>query len=148
MQPRLAVLIDAENVGARNWPRIREHISTLGSIAVCKVFGNLTEERLAGWLKIANDEALQPVLQFSGANACDIGITVAAMDLLYTSRLEGFCLVSSDGDFTSLVHRLRGAGLKVYGVGNSKSAPRLGKACTDFVTVTELLKSVVVPKAA
>jgi len=147
MSPRLAVLIDAENMSAKNWPRIRKHIQDLGTIATCKVFGNLIEERLAAWLKIAEDEALQPMLQFSGPNACDISLTVSAMDLLHTSKLEGFCLVTSDGDFTPLVHRLRAAGMKVYGFGSAKSAPGLAKACTDFIRLADL-KAVPAAKAA
>ena len=148
MQPRLAVLIDAENMAARNWPKIRARIEALGAISICRVFGNLTEERLSGWLKIAEAEALQPMLQFSGVNAADIALTVSAMDLVYTGRLEGICLVTSDGDFTPLVHRLRAAGLKVYGFGNAKSAPALLKACTAFTRITELVQPVIVGKSA
>jgi uncharacterized LabA/DUF88 family protein len=110
MQPRLAVLIDAENMAAKHWPKIRERIAALGVATICRVFGNLTEERLAGWVKIAEDEALQPMLQFSGPNACDIAITISAMDLLYSSKLEGFCIVSSDGDFTPLPAPATGRG--------------------------------------
>ncbi|MEQ1900037.1 MAG: NYN domain-containing protein [Devosia sp.] len=148
MTTRLAVLVDAENMAAKHWPRIRDRIAKLGTTTTCRVFGNLTEERLAGWLRIAQDEAIQPVLQFSGANACDIAIAVSAMDLLHSAKFEGMCLVSSDGDFTSLVHRLRSAGLRVYGFGNTKSAPSLKKACNEFVTVAELNKPEIVSKAA
>lgn len=148
MQPRLAVLIDAENMSSRHWPKIREKIEGLGHVSVCRVFGNLAEERLASWLKIAEDEALQPVMQFSGPNACDIALTVSAMDLLYSSKLEGICLVSSDGDFTPLVHRLKAGGLKVHGFGNAKSSPGLVKACTGFVKLAELAKPIGVAKAA
>jgi uncharacterized LabA/DUF88 family protein len=148
MQPRLAVLIDAENMPAKHWPKIRERIAAFGVPSICRVFGNLTKEALIGWVRIAEDEALQPMLQFSGPNACDIAMTISAMDLLYTSKLEGFCIVSSDGDFTPLAHRLRAAGLKVYGFGRAKSAPSLVKACSDFVTLAELAKPVVVAKPA
>lgn len=140
MQPRLAVLVDAENMGAKHWPRIRARIETLGHPTICRVFGNFAEQQMSGWLRIAEDEALQPVMQFAGPNACDISITVAAMDLLHQGRIEGVCIVSSDGDFTPLVHRLRSAGLRVYGFGKDKSALSLQKACTRFTVLSELLK--------
>jgi hypothetical protein len=148
MSPRLAVLIDADNVSARNWPRIRERIDGLGTVTSCRVFGDFSGSRLAAWMKIAREDALQAVMQFPGPNASDIAIAVSAMDLLYGSKLEGMCIVSSDADFTPLVHRLRSAGLKVYGFGNTKSAASLKKACTEFMTTTDLNKPVVVPKAA
>jgi uncharacterized protein (TIGR00288 family) len=144
----VAVLIDSENVGARNWPKIRERIDRFGRITICRVFGNFTEDRLAPWLKIAQEEALQPIMQFAGSNACDIAIAVSAMDLLHTGKLQAICLVSSDGDFTPLVHRLKAGGLAVYGVGNSKASAALKRACTEFVAVSDLLKPVAVAKAA
>ena len=144
MQPRLAVLIDAENMAAKHWPKIRERVETLGTILVCRVFGNLLEPRLAAWAKIAEEEALQPILQFSGPNACDIALTVSAMDLLHGSKIEGVCLVSSDGDFTPLAHRLKAAGLKVYGFGSAKSSPALALACSSFTRLSELAKPAVV----
>lgn len=148
MSARLAVLIDAENIAARHWPKIRDSIETRGTMITCRVFGNLLEPRLAAWAQIAQEEALQPVLQFSGPNACDIALTVSAMDLLHGSKLEGVCLISSDGDFTPLVHRLKAAGLKVYGFGSAKSSPALAKACTDFVRLSELAKPTPVAKKA
>ena len=138
MQPRIAVLIDAENMAAKHWPRIRGRIETLGNLVICRVFGNFTEQRLAGWLKIAEAEALQPVLQFSGANACDISIAVAAMDMLHQGKLEAMCSVSSDGDFTPLVHRLCSAGIKVHVFGKDKSAASLKRASTSFTSVSQL----------
>jgi uncharacterized LabA/DUF88 family protein len=148
MQARLAVLVDAENISAKHWPKIRERVETLGTTIVCRIFGNLLEPRLAAWAKIAEEEALQPILQFSGPNACDIALTISAMDLLHGSKLEGVCLVSSDGDFTPLVHRLKAAGLKVYGFGSVKSSPSLAKACSGFTTLSDLTKPPVVVKPA
>src|SRR4051812_5851930 len=131
MQPRLAVLIDAENVPSKHWPRIRAQLETTGTVMACRLFGDFTNGRLAKWLKVAQAEALQTVMQLSGPNACDIAITIAAMDFLYTSKIEGICLVSSDRDFTPLAQRLRGAGIKVHGFGEAKTPPSLRQACTS-----------------
>lgn len=147
MQPRLAVLVDAENVPAKHWPRIRDHVESTGTIIACRIFGDFTNGRLSKWIKVAQEEALQTVMQMSGPNACDIAITIAAMEFLHTAKLEGICLVSSDRDFTPLAQRLRSAGIKVHGFGEAKTSKSLRKACTTF---TELgsLRPVAVAKAA
>lgn len=154
MQPRLAVLIDAENVPAKHWKAIRAEIAARNSIICCRVFGDFSDGKLGKWVKVAQAEALQTVMQLSGRNACDIAITIAAMDLLQSSKLEAFCLVSSDGDFTPLAQRLRAAGLKVYGFGDAKASLMLQAACTEFMTFQQLAekiapaKPVAVAKAA
>jgi hypothetical protein len=147
MQPRYAVLIDAENVPSKHWPRIRERIESTGTVMACRIFGDFTNGRLAKWIKIARGEALQTVMQLSGPNACDIAMTIAAMDFLQTAKIEGICLVSSDRDFTPLAQRLRSAGIKVHGFGEAKAAQALRKACTTFTELNDL-KPVAVAKAA
>lgn len=132
MQPRLAVLIDAENVPSKYWSQISQRVETLGAMNCCRVFGDFSEGRLIKWLALARDEGLQPVLQFSGKNACDIAMTIAAMDILNGGKTEAICLVSSDKDFAPLVQRLRASGLKVYGFGEAKASPALQKAFTAF----------------
>jgi len=147
MQPRFVVLIDAENVPSKHWPRIRIQLESTGTIIACRIFGDFSNGRLGKWIKVAQEESLQTVMQLSGPNACDIAITIAAMDFLQTAKMEGICLVSSDRDFTPLAQRLRGAGIKVHGFGEAKTATSLRKACTTF---TELgnLKPALVAKAA
>jgi uncharacterized LabA/DUF88 family protein len=148
MQPRFAVLIDAENVPSKHWPHIRQKVEAMGATMIaCRIFGDFTNGRLAKWIKLAQAESLQTVLQLSGPNACDIAITIAAMDFLQSAKLEGICLVSSDHDFTPLAQRLKSAGLKVHGFGEAKTKPALRNACTSF---TELgtMKPVAVAKAA
>jgi hypothetical protein len=147
MQPRLAVLIDAENVTAKHWPVIRKLMEAKGSIVCCRIFGDFSGGQHGKWLKIAQEQALQTVMQLSGPNACDISMTIAAMDLLHTSKLEGFCLVSSDADFTPLAQRLRSAGLKVFGFGKSAAPASLRNACTEYASF-DLPATVAVPKAA
>lgn len=144
----IAVMIDAENISAKHWPVIRERLATLGTIAVCRIFGNFTGGLLQKWVEIAQDEAMQPVLQFSGPNASDIALTVSAMDLMHSGKLQGMCIVSSDGDFTPLVHRLKAGGISVYGIGKDKAPQGLQKACTSFITISELIKPAAVPQAA
>jgi hypothetical protein len=138
MLPRLAVLIDAENVSQKHWPQIRDHIASQGTVMTCRLFGDFTNGRLSKWLKIAQDEALQTVMQLSGPNACDIAITISAMDLLQTGKIEGICLISSDRDFTPLAQRLRSSGIKVHGFGEAKTAKSLRKACTSFAELGAL----------
>jgi hypothetical protein len=137
MKPRIAVFIDGQNVGAKHWDRISAQINRIGNVTSCRVYGDFVDQRMTRWLKKAESEALEPVMQLPGKNASDIAITVAAMDLLHSSRLEAVGIVSSDGDFTPLVHRLRSAGLKVFGFGDSKSPELLRRACNDFTDLSK-----------
>jgi hypothetical protein len=141
---RIAIFIDAENIAARHWRQIAEHAAETGMIQSCRIFGDFTEGRLGKWLDLANAEGLQPVLRLSGGkNSSDIAITVAAMDTLYTSRIEAIYIVSSDQDFAALAQRVRQAGIKVIGLGLANTPPSLRLACTSFTvlgdaTVTSL----------
>jgi uncharacterized LabA/DUF88 family protein len=132
MKARLCVLIDGENVQASYWDAIRQFAEEHGTITSCRVFADFSEGHRKKWIAVARYHSLQPVMQLSGNNTCDIAITVAAMDAAHTGKIEGVCLVSSDKDFTPLVHRLRTGGVRVFGLGESKTAESLRKACTDF----------------
>jgi uncharacterized protein (TIGR00288 family) len=141
MQPprqRIAILVDAENVSSKHWQSIRKTAESYGTINCCRLFGDFTNGRQAKWLKLAQDEALQPVMQFSGNNACDMAIVIAAMDLLHAGKTEGICVVSSDRDFLPLVQRLKTAGMRVYGFGEAKASAALRKSCTAFVVLGDL----------
>ena len=141
----LAVLIDADNTSPRYVQAIFEEIVTLGEANVRRIYGDFSEKRrLAGW-----DEAIQAlaILQHqqrsntTGKNASDIALVIDAMDLMHKGRLDGFCLVSSDSDFTRLAQRLREEGLAVYGFGEQKTPEAFRNACTRFIYVENLLEA-------
>lgn len=141
MKSRIAILIDAENVAARHWPAITSHAATLGSVNVCQIFGDFSDERLGKWLDVAREHGLQPMLQLSGGkNSSDIAMTVAAMDILHAGRVEAIGIVSSDQDFAPLIRRLRAAGLRVFGFGLSNTPESLRIACTDFTVLGSAAK--------
>lgn len=117
MMPRLALLIDAENIAAAHWPRIDTECRALGRLTVQRLFGDFTEVRLSGWLEIGRRYGLEAVMQLNGGrgkNSADIALTIHAMDLLHGGAVDGFCLVSSDRDFLPLATRLIGAGKAVH----------------------------------
>lgn len=141
MKARIAILVDAENVAARHWPVIAAKAATSGSVNVCQIFGDFSEERLGKWLDVAREYGLQPILQLSGGkNSSDIAMTVAAMDILHAGRVEAIYIVSSDQDFAPLVRRLRAAGLKVFGFGLSNTPESLRNACTEFTVLGDIQK--------
>lgn len=148
VQPRLAVLIDAENISAKHWPSLRQKLDALGVMATCRLFGDFSDSRHGKWIKIAHEEALQVVMQMTGPNASDIAITIAAMDLLHTARIEAMCLVSCDADFTPLAQRLRSSGMRVHGFGDQRAPSALRKAYSTFTDLAEPAKPVAVVKAA
>jgi hypothetical protein len=135
----IAILIDAENVGARYWPEIEARAVALGSVNSCKVFGDFTEDRLGKWLDVSRQHGLQAILQVSGGkNASDIAIVIDAMDTLHGGRVQAVILVTSDQDFAPLAFRLRGAGIKVYGLGRDDTPDTLRLACTEFSVLGEV----------
>jgi uncharacterized protein (TIGR00288 family) len=136
VQPRIALLIDAENVPPVHWKEIKEQVDSIGNLMTCRLFGDFSGNRNAQWIAHAQRDALQPVMQLAGRNASDIAITIAAMDILYASKIEAICLVTSDADFTPLVHRLKSSGLKVHGMGEDKTPQSLRKACSSFKILT------------
>lgn len=135
-QSRLAVLIDADNTTPGIAGALLSEIAKYGVASVKRIYGDWTQPNLKGWKDVLVSMAIQPVQQFaytSGKNATDSALIIDAMDLLYTNRFDGFCLVSSDSDFTRLASRLRESGLSVYGFGERKTPPSLVAACDRFV---------------
>lgn len=140
--PRLAVLIDAENVSPRVAQRLFEEIATFGEASVRRIYGDFSEERLKGWAQILTDHAIIPQQNFAltvGKNGSDIALVIDAMDLLHSGRFAGFCLVSSDSDFTRLAARIREQGLDVFGFGEGKTPKSFRQACKRFVLTENLL---------
>lgn len=140
-QKRLAVLIDADNAPASIVQGLFEEIAKYGIANVKRIYGDWTGPQLGGWKKVLLDHSIQPIQQFAytkGKNATDSSLIIDAMDLLYTRRFDGFCLVSSDSDFTRLASRLREEGLTVYGFGEEKTPKPFVAACDKFI-YTELL---------
>jgi len=139
--PRLAVLIDADNVPAGYAEAIFEEIAGLGEASVRRIYGDWSAQRLAGWAKKVAALGLVADQQFSntkGKNASDIGLVIAAMDFLHSGLFDGFVLVSSDSDFTRLAARVREQGLDVYGIGEQKTPEAFRMACKRFIYVENL----------
>lgn len=137
-----AVLIDADNAPAAIVEGLFEEIAKYGVASVKRIYGDWTQPNLGSWKKVLLDHSIQPIQQFAytkGKNATDSSMIIDAMDLLYTRRFEGFCLVSSDSDFTRLAARLREEGLEVIGFGEQKTPQPFVKACDKFI-YTELLR--------
>ena len=142
-QIHLAVLIDADNAPAAIVEGLFEEIAKYGVASVKRIYGDWTKPNLGGWKKVLLDYSIQPIQQFaytSGKNATDSSLIIDAMDLLYTRRFDGFCLVSSDSDFTRLAARLREEGLNVYGFGEQKTPSPFVSACDKFI-YTEILRA-------
>ena len=140
----LAVLIDGDNIDSKFIAPLLKEVSSYGTAYVKRIYGDWTSNRLSGWKKVLNQLSIQPIQQFaytSGKNATDSALIIDAMDLLYTSNFHGFCLVSSDSDFTRLASRLRESGLKVYGFGERKTPEPFVNACDKFIHVENLLPS-------
>lgn len=138
---RLAVLIDAENVSHRLIEPILGEIATLGTVAVKRVYGDFTIEQARVWQAVALRHAIQPVQQYQftkGKNSSDFALVIDAMDLLHAGLIDGFCLVSSDSDFTRLAMRLREAGKQVFGFGDPKTPAALVVACDRFFSTDNL----------
>lgn len=143
--PRLAVLIDADNT-FKVIPMIDElfeEISKFGDVSVRRIYADWTSDHVKQWKPVLPKHAIQPIQQYAntkGKNATDSALIIDAMDLLYTAPLDGFCIVSSDSDFTRLAIRLREAGKMVYGFGENKTPESLRAACNKFVYFEILLQ--------
>lgn len=141
---RLAVLIDAENVSASVIESLMQEIAKYGTANVKRIYGDWTSNQLNSWKSKLNKLAIQPMQQFrytAGKNATDSALIIDAMDLLYTGNFDGFCLVSSDSDFTRLASRIRESGLIVYGFGERQKTPEaFVVACNKFI-YTDILDS-------
>jgi len=141
-QNRLAVLIDADNAQPSITDGLLTEIAKYGLASVKRIYGDWTTPSLAGWKSVLLEHSIQPVQQFRytvGKNATDSAMIIDAMDLLYAKHFDGFCLVSSDSDFTRLASRIREEGLLVYGFGEKKTPKAFVSACDKFI-FTEVLR--------
>ena len=139
---RLAVLIDADNAQAAVIEGILAEVARFGEASVKRIYGDFTSPNSASWKKVLQKHAIKPVQQFAyttGKNATDSALIIDAMDLLYTRRLDGFCLITSDSDFTGLATRIREEGLLVLGFGEQKTPDAFRNACNKFI-LTEVLR--------
>lgn len=133
---RLAVLIDADNVPYANVKAMLAEIARYGTPTIKRIYGDWTQPTLSGWKKVLLEIAVTPIQQYSyttGKNSTDSAMIIDAMDILYTNRVDGFCLVSSDCDFTRLATRLREAGKLVIGIGEQKTPTPFISACDRFI---------------
>ncbi|MVT50491.1 NYN domain-containing protein [Bradyrhizobium yuanmingense] len=140
--PRLAVLIDADNTSAKIADGLFEEIAKIGEASVRRIYGDFSNARSKGWADILAKHAIIPQQQFAyttGKNASDITLVIDAMDLLHSGRFDGFCLVSSDSDFTRLAARIREQGIDVFGFGEQKTPESFRQACRRFVYTENLL---------
>ncbi|WP_282609540.1 NYN domain-containing protein [Pelagibius sp. Alg239-R121] len=142
--PRLAVLIDADNASAKIADGLFEEIAKIGEASVRRIYGDFSSARSKSWADILAKHAIIPQQQFAyttGKNASDITLVIDAMDLLHSGRFDGFCLVSSDSDFTRLAARIREQGVDVFGFGEQKTPESFRQACRRFVYTENLLPS-------
>lgn len=143
--PRLAILIDADNTFKfiNVIDELLEEISKFGDVSIRRIYGDWTETRMQRWKEILPKYAIQPIQQYAntkGKNSTDSALIIDAMDLLYTAPLDGFCIISSDSDFTRLATRLRESGKQVYGFGEQKTPDSLIAACNKFIYIEILSK--------
>jgi uncharacterized LabA/DUF88 family protein len=133
---KLAVLIDADNAQPSIVEELLAEIAKYGTANVKRIYGDWTGPHLKGWRDVLLVYSIQPIQQFRytvGKNATDAAMIIDAMDLLYTDKFDGFCIVSSDSDFTKLASRIREAGLVVYGFGEKKTPEPFVSACDKFI---------------
>lgn len=134
-QPKLAVLIDAENVSNKYVKLIMDEVSNYGVATYKRVYGDYSNPSVSAWMKNMQEYALTPELQCNytaGKSASDSALIIDAMDILYSGKVSGFCLVSSDSDFTKLAMRLKEAGMMVIGMGEEKTPKSFVNACENF----------------
>lgn len=149
-EKRYAVLIDADNVAAKYTKYILDEVSNYGIVTYKRVYGDWTRVNLASWKNMALDNAITPVQQYSyttGKNATDSAMIIDAMDILYSQNVDGFCIVSSDSDFTRLAIRLRESGMQVIGMGERKTPKPFSTACNAFKYLEVLAEEDVVQSA-
>lgn len=133
---RLAVLIDADNVPANYVTGMFEEITKYGTPTFKRIYADWTKPTVTAWKKVLLEHAITPIQQYSytrGKNSSDSAMIIDAMDILYTGKVDGFCIVSSDSDFTRLATRLREAGMKVIGIGEKKTLTPFITACDKFI---------------
>lgn len=133
---RLAVLIDGDNIPYANIKEMMEEIAKFGVPTFKRIYGDWTKPQLGGWKGVLLENAINPIQQYgytTGKNATDSAMIIDAMDILYSGKVDGFCLVSSDSDFTRLATRLRESGMKVIGIGEKKTPSPFIVACDKFI---------------
>ena len=138
---RLAVLIDADNVPYANVKGMMEEIAKYGTPTTKRIYADWTRPNATGWKNVLAEHAITPVQQYAytyGKNSSDSALIIDAMDLLYSDKLDGFCIVSSDSDFTRLAVRLRESGMKVIGIGEKKTPSAFIAACDRFIFIEVL----------
>jgi len=139
---KLAVLIDGDNIPSAYVKEMMEEIAKYGNPTIKRIYGDWTKPILAKWKNLLLENAITPIQQYgytTGKNATDSAMIIDAMDILYGEKVNGFCIVSSDSDFTRLATRLREAGMKVYGIGEKKTPEPFIVACDKFIYI-EILK--------
>jgi uncharacterized LabA/DUF88 family protein len=147
---RFAVLIDADNTSPRIVAGLFEEIAKFGEASSRRIYGDFSSPRSKGWADVLQKYAIDPYQQFAyttGKNASDIALVIDAMDLLHSGRFDGFCLVSSDSDFTRLASRLREEGADVYGFGARKTPESFRQACRRFIYTENLVPEAPTPDA-
>lgn len=147
----LAVLIDADNVSASKIDAVLAEVARFGTASVKRIYGDWTNAQLSTWKQAASEHVIQPVQQFAntvGKNATDSALIIDAMDLLYTRRFSGFCIVSSDSDFTRLATRIREEGVTVHGFGERKTPAAFRNACDTFTYLDVLQEPQAEPTVA
>lgn len=138
MEINLAVLIDGDNIPSANVKEMMEEIAKYGNPTIKRIYGDWTKPNLSKWKNLLLENAITPIQQYgytTGKNATDSAMIIDAMDILYSEKVHGFCLVSSDSDFTRLATRLREAGMKVYGIGEKKTPNPFIVACDKFIYI-------------
>ncbi len=143
MDINFAVLIDGDNIPSAYVKEMMEEIAKYGNPTIKRIYGDWTNPRLNKWKTVLLENAITPIQQYgytSGKNATDSAMIIDAMDILYTGKVNGFCLVSSDSDFTRLATRLREAGMQVFGIGEKKTPNPFIVACDKFIYI-EILKT-------
>ncbi len=144
MEINLAVLIDGDNIPSAYVKEMMEEIAKYGNPTIKRIYGDWTKPQLAKWKNVLLENAINPMQQYgytTGKNATDSAMIIDAMDILYSEKVQGFCIVSSDSDFTKLATRLREAGMKVIGIGEKKTPRPFIVACDKFIYI-EILKDV------
>jgi len=145
---RLAVLIDADNVPYSHIKEMLEEISKNGTPTIKRIYADWTKPTVSGWKNVLLENAITPIQQYSyttGKNSSDSALIIDAMDILYSEKVDGFCIVSSDSDFTRLATRLRETGMKVIGIGEKKTPITFITACDKFIYL-EILRAKTQPQ--
>ena len=144
MNTNLAVLIDGDNIPSAHVKEMMEEIAKYGNPTIKRIYGDWTKPHLSKWKNLLLQNAITPIQQYAyttGKNATDSAMIIDAMDILYSEKVSGFCLVSSDSDFTKLATRLREAGMQVIGIGEKKTPTPFIVACDKFIYVEILRKN-------